>query len=86
MMYTLESVCDELRLQRLPSLVNSVEGLTREEWLVNLLVHEVEAKEQRRIDRLIKQAKFSSIKTLEGFSSAFLNCQHEFYQKFRNFR
>lgn len=67
MMYTLESVCDELRLQRLPSLINSVEGLTREEWLVNLLVHEVEAKEQRRIDRLIKQAKFSSIKTLEGF-------------------
>ena len=31
------------------------------------MIHEVEAKEERRIQRLIKQAKFSSRKTLEMF-------------------
>lgn len=67
MSHTLESVCQELRLSRVPSLIDSIEDSNKEEWLLKLLIHEVEAKEQRRIQRLIKQAKFSSHKTLEMF-------------------
>ena len=67
MNHTLESVCRELRLSRIPSLIESIEESNKEEWLLKLLVHEVEAKEERRIQRLIKQAKFSSHKTLEMF-------------------
>ena len=67
MSHTLESTSQELRLSRIPYLIDSVEGATKEEWLLDLLIHEVEAKEQRRIERLIKQAKFSSHKTLEMF-------------------
>lgn len=67
MTYTLDSVCKELRLNNLPSLIDSVDGSSKEEWLLKLLIHEVEAKEGRRIDRLIKQAKFISHKTLESF-------------------
>lgn len=67
MSHTLESTCQELRLSHIPYLIDSVEGATKEEWLLDLLIHEVEAKEQRRIERLIKQAKFSSHKTLEMF-------------------
>ena len=67
MNHTLECVCRELRLSRIPSLIDSVEDSNKEEWLLKLLIHEVEAKEERRIQRLIKQAKFSSRKTLEMF-------------------
>src|SRR5699024_907569 len=67
MSHTLESVCQELRLSRVPSLIDSIEDSNKEEWLLKLLIHEVEAKEQRRIQRLIKQAKFSNHKTLEMF-------------------
>ena len=67
MNHTLESVCRELRLSRIPSLIDSVEVSNKEEWLLELLIREVEAKEERRIQRLIKQAKFSSHKTLEMF-------------------
>jgi len=67
MNHTLESVCRELRLSHIPSLIDSVEVSNKEEWLLELLIREVEAKEERRIQRLIKQAKFSSHKTLEMF-------------------
>lgn len=67
MNHTLESVCRELRLGRLPSLIDSLEDSNKEEWLLKLLIQEVEAKEEQRIQRLIKQAKFTSRKTLEIF-------------------
>lgn len=67
MKYTLESVCQELRLSRIPNLIASIDDPDKEEWLLKLLLHEVEAKEKRRLQRLIKQAKFSSHKTLETF-------------------
>lgn len=67
MTYTLESVCQELRLSRIPSLVDSAEDYNQKEWLLNLLIQEVEAKEERRIQRLIKQAKFMSQKILDSF-------------------
>ena len=57
----------DLLSQPLPSLIDSVEVSNKEEWLLELLIREVEAKEERRIQRLIKQAKFSSHKTLEMF-------------------
>lgn len=47
MSHTLESVCRELRLSRLPSLIDSVEGTDKKEWLLKLLIQEVEAKEER---------------------------------------
>src|SRR5699024_12427773 len=40
---------------------------TQEEWLLKLLIKEVEAKEERKIQRLIKQAKFIGHKTLDSF-------------------
>lgn len=55
MIYTLETVCKELRLNSLPSLVDDPK---QEEWLLKLLINEVEAKEERKNQRLIKQAKF----------------------------
>ena len=64
MTYTLETVCKELRLNSLPSLVDDP---TQEEWLLKLLINEVEAKEERKIQRLIKQAKFIAHKTLDSF-------------------
>ena len=33
MSHTLESTCQELRLSRIPYLIDSVEGATKEEWL-----------------------------------------------------
>ena len=51
MIYTLETVCKELRLNSLPSLVDDPK---QEEWLLKLLINEVEAKEERKIQRLIK--------------------------------
>ena len=65
MNHTLESVCRELRLSRIPSLIDSVEVSNKEEWLLELLIREVEAKEERRIQRLIKQAKFQVTKPLK---------------------
>lgn len=67
MSHTLESVCRELRLSRVPGLIDPVVDTDKEEWLLKLLIQEVEAKEERRIQRLIKQAKLSSHKTLENF-------------------
>lgn len=67
MMHSIESVCKELRLHRIPSLVESIEDKNKEEWLLNLLMHELEAKDDRRVQRLINQAKFSSRKSLEEF-------------------
>lgn len=64
MTYTLETVCKELRLDSLPSLV---EDPTQEEWLLKLLINEVKAKEECKIQRLIKQAKFIGHKTLDSF-------------------
>lgn len=64
MTYTLEAVCKELRLNSLPSLVDDA---AQEEWLLKLLINEVEAKEERKIQRLIKQTKFISHKTLDSF-------------------
>ena len=64
MIYTLETVCKELRLNSLPSLVDDPK---QEEWLLKLLINEVEAKEERKIQRLIKQAKFIGHKTLDSF-------------------
>ena len=64
MIYTLETVCKELRLNSLPSLVDDP---TQEEWLLKLLINEVEAKEERKIQRLIKQAKFIGHKALDSF-------------------
>ena len=49
MNHTLESVCRELRLSRIPSLIESIEESNKEEWLLKLLVHEVEAKEERPV-------------------------------------
>ena len=46
MTYTLETVCKELRLNSLPSLVDDP---TQEEWLLKLLINEVEDKEERFI-------------------------------------
>jgi len=65
MNHIIESVGRELRLSRIPRLIDSVEFSNKEEWLLQLLIREVEAKEERGIQRLIKQAKISSHKALE---------------------
>lgn len=46
---SLESVCSELRLDRIPSLINSIEAKNKKEWLLKLLTHEVASKDGRRI-------------------------------------
>lgn len=64
MTHTLETVCQELRLYTVPTLVKDP---SQEEWLLNLLTQELNVKEDRRIQRLLKQAKFIGHKTLDSF-------------------
>lgn len=67
MRYTLDAICRELRLNLIPGLMDSANDPSKEEWLLNLLTHEAEAKKRRRIQRLLTQARLSSYKTLEQF-------------------
>lgn len=64
---TLEAVCKELHLNNIPHLLDKIDEESREKWLLKLLEQEIKAKEERRIHRMIKQAKFINHKTLESF-------------------
>lgn len=64
---TIEALCQELRLGHVAQLMDTIDAPTKEEWLRQLLKLEVEAKETRRIDRLISQAKFTNSKALDTY-------------------
>ena len=63
----LEEVCKRLRLSHLSHSLDKVPFDTKEQWLVALLENELECREELKIERLFKQAKFPGRKTLTNY-------------------
>lgn len=74
MIQDLITLCKTLQLTRITGQVEDAcqqamrQQLPYEEFLFNLLSEELEARLQRRASRRIKEAKFPSVKTLDGFN------------------
>jgi DNA replication protein DnaC len=70
----LESLCQQLRLPTTASRVAKAceqatrQQLSHEQFLTELLDAELETRAQKRLTRLVKEAKFPSVKTLESFN------------------
>jgi len=64
----IEYYCKKLRLTNLASNIDSVQAECNEEFLLNLLAREVESRERKRINRLIKDAGFGVIKTFDNYT------------------
>lgn len=61
--------CKTLKLsQNIADNFESIEAENRHEFLLKILQNEVEYRKAKKIERLIKQAKFYTIKTFEGYS------------------
>lgn len=61
-------LCRQMRLSRnLAELALTTEAETHQEFLIKLFTEELELRESRRYDTLIKAAGFYSVKTLKGF-------------------
>ena len=61
--------CKTLKLsQNIADNFESIEAENRYEFLLKILQNEVEYRKVKKIERLIKQAKFYTIKTFEGYS------------------
>ena len=61
------SYCKKLRLSAIKENWQHLECNSKEEYLANLLKLELKAKNARRTNRLLNQAKFPYLKTLEDF-------------------
>lgn len=63
----LERVCKALRVGNLSQLVHEVEFRDKEQYLTEVLELALHHRETRRIERLIKQARFPALRTFEGY-------------------
>ena len=63
----LETVCKQLHLSHLPNVLDTHKFETKEEWLLHLLENEISCREQQRVIRLYKQAKFPARKSLATY-------------------
>lgn len=64
----IEACCRRLRLsKKMAEIYDQIEAETRGEFLLQLLQHEIKHREVTRVNRLIKQAGFHSIKTFENY-------------------
>jgi len=63
----LSELCRELKIGDLEQLLSQVEYQNPEQYLTDLLERVLEQRRARRTERLIKQAGFPTIKTLEGY-------------------
>jgi DNA replication protein DnaC len=73
MLMNLPELCKKLQLTAVAKIVDDAiqqakrQGIPYDEFIFNLLNAELDFKLQRRASRRVKEAKFPSVKTLEGF-------------------
>ncbi|CAA3977464.1 Transposase-associated ATP/GTP binding protein [Staphylococcus aureus] len=65
--FRLEELCKQLRLPHLPLAVDNDSFETKEEWLMNLLENELTCREELKMARLYRQAKFPVRRTLDNY-------------------
>lgn len=63
----LNELTKELRIGSLEEFIDQVEYENKEQYITDILKLAVKKRRQRRIQRLIKQARFPTVKTLDGF-------------------
>lgn len=63
----LATVCNALRLGNLEEFVSQVEYTEKEQYLTDVLELALKHRETRRIERLVKQAGFPALKTLDEY-------------------
>lgn len=63
----LDDLCKQLRLAHLTKVIDTQSFETKEEWLLFLLKHEVDCREELKTARLLKQAKLPAHRTLETY-------------------
>lgn len=66
-MSELARLCKELKLTNLEKLATQVEFKDRVQYLTDVLALAVEHRNARRVQRLIKEARFPSVKTFDGY-------------------
>lgn len=64
----IEYYCKKLRLANLASNMENIKADSHEEFLMKLLARELESRERKRINRLIKDAGFGVIKTFDNYT------------------
>ncbi|TMN23740.1 IS21-like element helper ATPase IstB [Lentibacillus cibarius] len=62
--------CKKLKLGRIGDIYDQIEAETYEEFLLHCLEKEVQAQEHNKVQRLIKKAGFSQLKTLEDYDES----------------
>ncbi len=66
-MSRLEAVCNVLRVGNLAQFVHDVEFVDKEQYVTWVLELALQHREARRVERLIRQARFPSPRTFEGY-------------------
>jgi len=66
-MSKLKELCKELRISNLEDIVSEVEFKEPDQYLIDILELAVDHRNNRRVKRLIKRAKFPTIKTLDNY-------------------
>ncbi|MCM3738534.1 IS21-like element helper ATPase IstB [Bacillus cytotoxicus] len=64
---TLQTVCKTLHLAHVMDSYNSVPFENKEQFLVDILSLEIESRQTKKIERLIKKAKFREVKWLRNY-------------------
>src|SRR5690554_4961285 len=64
---SIQEQCKALRLSQIPSVYLEIPFEDREQYLSMLLTAEIEAKNNKKANNLLKRASFPSHKSLEGF-------------------
>jgi len=63
----LKKLCKELRISNLEEIVSEVEFKEPDQYIIDILELAVEHRNNRRVKRLIKRAKFPTTKTLDNY-------------------
>ena len=66
-MSRLEAVCNALRVGNLAQFAHDVDFVDKEQYLTEVLERALQHREARRVERLIKQARFPAPRTFEGY-------------------
>ena len=66
-MSKLKKLCKELRISNLEEIVSEVEFKEPDQYIIDILELAVEHRNNRRVKRLIKRAKFPTTKTLDNY-------------------
>lgn len=66
----IQAYCKKLKLGHIGDVYDQIEAESQEEFLLHCLEKEVQAQEHNKVQRLIKKAGFSQLKTLENYDEA----------------